>query len=531
MQFIPYGSLRGFRDLDDRDPAHPFFTGKHLEGRVGLDAKVVIKDAIVLDATVNPDFAQVESDDPQITVNQRFEVFFPEKRPFFLENSSFFNTPVNLLFTRRIHDPEYGIRATGKIGRWTVGSLFADDRFPGRSVPQSDPLSGAKAYFSVVRVSHDIGKESAIGFIYTDRELNTAPLTICTANPCIISVNRVGGIDAKFKLSSKWLLTAQALTSYTRDKDGKHNGGPSYEYYLQRDSKNLHNEVNYSDTAEGFQTETGFFRRPDIRRVSQFSLYRFRGREGKKLQWHGPSMFNFADWDHRGTRLDWFGNVNWRFLFERQTLFGAFINLGHERLRPRDYSALLTNADYTHVHKGFFFDYGYFKPVFLAGEISWGTETNYTPLTGPPVLALSNSVSLIATVRPLTGLTIDNSYLFQRLRDNLTGSSIFNNHIIRSKWNYQFNKEFSLRVIGQYNAVLANQSRSALLSTKNINADILFTYLLHPGTAVYVGYNSNLQNLNPELNRDPNNNILPTRCCYINDGRQFFIKFSYLFRY
>ena len=303
LQFIPYGALRGFRVLDDRDPAHPFFTGKHLEGRAGLDAKVVIKDAVVLDATINPDFAQVESDDSQITVNQRFEVFFPEKRPFFLENSSFFSTPINLLFTRRIVDPEYGIRATGKIGRWNLGSLFANDRFPGRAVPPTDPLSGAKAYFSVVRVSHDIGKESSIGFMYTDRELN-APLSICTANPCNVSVNRVGGIDAKFKISSKWLLSAQALASFTRNADGTHHGGSSYEYDLERSSRNVDYQAGYSDTAEGFQTETGFFRRPDIRRLNQFIRYQFHQREGKKLQRYGPTMFTYQDWDHSGTRLD-----------------------------------------------------------------------------------------------------------------------------------------------------------------------------------------------------------------------------------
>ncbi|GAC1623245.1 MAG: DUF5916 domain-containing protein [Candidatus Acidiferrum sp.] len=530
LQFIPYGSLRGFRALDDRDPAHPFFTGKHVEGRAGLDAKIVIKNALVLDATINPDFAQVESDDPQITVNQRFEVFFPEKRPFFLENASFFNTPVNLLFTRRIADPEYGVRLTGKIGPWTIGAMFADDKSPGRAVPQDDPLSGAKAYFSVLRVSHDIGKESSIGFMYTDRELNTAPLTICTANPCTIRVNRVGAIDAKFKLSSKWIATAQALTSYTCKNDGTHNGGSSYEYYLERSARHLEYNAIYRDTAEGFQTETGFFRRPDIRRFSQFALYRFR-REGNKLQSHGPGLFTYNNWDHSGTRLDWFANANYRFILERQTVFGAFANVGHERLRPRDFSALLSNRDYPHFHDGFFFDFGYFTPVFLAGEVDWGRETNFDPASGPPVLARSNSVQLIATIRPLKGLTFDNSYLFQRLRDDLTGGSIFNNHIIRSKWNYQFNRELSLRVIGQYSSVLANSSATSLPTRKNINADILFTYLLHPGTAFYLGYNSNLQNLNPALALDPNNNILTTRNGYINDGRQFFVKISYLFRY
>jgi hypothetical protein len=97
LQFIPYTSLRAFRTLDGRDPNAPNdrFTGKHLEPKAGLDSKVVIKDSLVLDATVNPDFGQVESDDPQVTVNQRFEVFFPEKRPFFQENSNYFQTPIN----------------------------------------------------------------------------------------------------------------------------------------------------------------------------------------------------------------------------------------------------------------------------------------------------------------------------------------------------------------------------------------------------------------------------------------------------
>jgi hypothetical protein len=530
LQFIPYASVRSFRSLDDQDPNHPHFHGKHIEPRLGLDSKVVIKDALVLDATINPDFAQVESDEPQITVNQRFEVFFPEKRPFFLENSSFFDTPVNLVFTRRIADPEYGVRLTGKLGRWAIGTLFADDKSPGKRVLPGDPLAGAKAYFSVLRVSRDIGKESSIGFIYTDRELHTAALTVCTDNPCIIGQSRVGGIDAKLKLSSKWIANGQALTSFTKFNDGSHKGGPAYTLFVERSSRNLEYNVLYQDTSENFQTETGFFRRPDIRRFSQFAMYRFR-REGKLLQWHGPSLFTINNWDHRGTRLEWFGNINYRWIFQRQSDFGAFANMGHERLRPKDFSALPSNRDYAHDQRGFFFDFAYFKQLSLGGEVSWGRETNFDPASGPPVLARGNAVRIFATVRPVIGLTVDNSYLLQRLRDDLTGGSVFNNHIIRSKWNYQFTREFSLRLIGQYSAVLSNPLRTSLQSTKDINVDFLLTYLVHPGTAVYVGYNNNLQNLDPSLGLDPNGSLLRTRSGYINDGRQFFVKISYLFRY
>ena len=116
VQLIPYAFFRSFRALDVSDLAQPRFVSDAAESRLGLDAKFVLKDSVVVDATVNPDFSQVESDEPQVTVNQRFEVFFPEKRPFFLENASFFQTPINLVFTRRIRDPSVGVRLTGQVG-------------------------------------------------------------------------------------------------------------------------------------------------------------------------------------------------------------------------------------------------------------------------------------------------------------------------------------------------------------------------------------------------------------------------------
>ncbi len=101
---------------------------------------MVLRDSLVLDLTGNPDFSQVESDDPQVTVNQRFEVFFPEKRPFFLENADYFRTPINLFYSRRIVDPSAGVRLTGKMGDYSFGLLSADDRAPGLIVSPSPQM-------------------------------------------------------------------------------------------------------------------------------------------------------------------------------------------------------------------------------------------------------------------------------------------------------------------------------------------------------------------------------------------------------
>ncbi len=530
MQFNPYVSFRSFHALDTRDPNQARFSNRFADMRAGLDSKFVVKDALVLDVTVNPDFAQVESDEPQNTVNQRFEVYFPEKRPFFQENAGYFQTPIELLFTRRIIDPTFGVRLTGKTGKWGIGTLLADDRAPGKSVPEWDPLSGKSAYFGVIRVTRDLWKDSYVGVIYTDRELATVPNSVCTDLRCTVAFNRVGGVDGRFQLSKLWVVDGQAVTSETKYNDGTRVAGPSYQIYAERTTRALEFNTLYNDTSPGFQTEAGFYRRPDIRRFSNFVMYRFYQKEQKKFVWHGPSLFTYSNWDHNGLKLEDFVNANYRFAFKGQTIFGVYGNTGHERLRPIDYPELPDNQDYKHYQVGFFFNTAISKMWSFNSEMNWGQDTNYTPRVGPPTLGKSNFVQAGLNIRPAKGLTNANTYLLSRLSDNLTKQNIFNAHIIRSKWNYQFTNAFSLRFIGQYDSVISNPIYTTLQNTKNFNFDVLFTYLVHPGTAVYVGYNSNLSNLDPSLTNTPDG-LMRNPDRFINDGRQLFVKVSYLFRY
>src|SRR5262249_39086713 len=151
LRLIPYIAGTASNSLDQPTDLPPSFI-RTRNVRVGMDAKLVIHDSLTLDATINPDFSQVESDDPQVTVNQRFEVFFPEKRPFFLENASYFQTPENLFFSRRIADPLGGIRLTGRIGRWSIGLLAGADRGPGNKVDPTDPRLGSYTPGGVLRI-------------------------------------------------------------------------------------------------------------------------------------------------------------------------------------------------------------------------------------------------------------------------------------------------------------------------------------------------------------------------------------------
>lgn len=139
-----------------------------------------------------------------------------------------------------------------------------------------------------------------------------------------------------------------------------------------------------------------------------------------------------------------------------------------------------------------------------------------------PFLASFQDATVTLTLRLVTPLVIDNTYLFSALNQTRGGPAIFNNHIVRSKWNWQFTRELSLRFIAQYDALLVDETGAltSLATRKNFNADVLLTYLVNPWTALFVGYNSNARVLDP---------IDPRR--FTRDAGQFFAKFSYLIRF
>jgi hypothetical protein len=176
-------------------------------------------------------------------------------------------------------------------------------------------------------------------------------------------------------------------------------------------------------------------------------------------------------------------------------------------------------------------DTSVYRPVSFHLDFRFGSRVNYdAPDNVVPFLAGRTSVATTLTVRPSKSLRVDNTYLLLRLHNRLGSFGSMNNHIIRSKWNYQYNKRLSFRFIGQYDAVLANPAFTFLDTTRNLNADFLITYLVHPSTALYVGYNSNLENVLLPLGNDEDGQVLHGGRLK-NDGRGLFVKASYLFRF
>jgi hypothetical protein len=509
FQFIPYGTLTRSRFLD---PSVPDFRTVD-RGRAGLDSKFVLNKAYTLDLTLNPDFSEVESDDPQVLINQRFEVFFPEKRPFFLENAGVFQTPENLLYSRRIGDPEFGARLTGKAGGWAVGILGSDDRAPGRQLAPADPSFDDHAILGVLRLQRDIGNESTIGILASTREFGS-------------SSNNVASVDMRLKLSPTWVFTGQAIRSFDRAPGGARVQGAEYLANLSRTTRHVLYSASYLDRSPTFDAPLGFIQRVDIRQASQTVGYYWRP-AGNVILGYGPSLTTSIDWNHKGKLQDWSGTGD----------FSLYLrNASEIKITRAEYYELFQLQHLRQHGNGASFTTSPAPWLSLSGSFNRGAAANYYPAAGiVPFVANARSDSFGFTLRPSPRLRLDETYLYTELAVRpgslpaiARAPAIFNNHLTRTKINYQFTRALSLRAILDYNAVLPNPVLIAQERMKRIAPDVLLTYLLSPGTALYIGYHNQFDSLT--IQDGLARMLVPTRNPALSTGRQFFAKFSYLFQ-
>ncbi len=523
LQFIPYGALGHAHFLDNPGSAAegPLYR-TNTDERIGLDAKMVLHDSLTVDVALRPDFSQVESDDPQVTVNQRYAVQFREKRPFFIENNGFFVTPENLFFSRNIIDPEYGVRLTGKLGRWNMGFLTIDDRAPGIVAGVGNPNYGKRAANGVGRVQREFGKQSNVGAMFTDREFGGR-------------VNRVGAVDTSIHLSTHWTLAGQFIHSYTVDPTAGRTLGNAVNANLTASDRKYFYQLAYIDRGAGFNTDLGFVTRVDIRQVQQYANYKFHPKSKVLISW-GPQLNVQGDVDHHGVQQDWSVRPGMQVEMARSTY--AYVNRNEIFER-------FSNTNFRRASTGFGAHTEYFKLATFDWGYSRGTRINYSPAAGVnPFLGHGDEAQMTVTVRPVPKVKVDEIYSLTRLKTD-DGSfagwasapvshpaTVFVNHLWRSRVVYQYNRALSLRVIVDYNATLKNPALINLDRQKRVTGDVLLTWLLHPGTAFYLGYTDSLENLAvvPGSLGIPNS-VVRTNLPSATTQRQFFAKISYLFRF
>ncbi len=516
MMFIPYVFSRGSDVLNRQAAGGPDFRSA-TEATLGLDSKFVFNDSWVLDLTLNPDFSQVESDEPQVTVNERFEVQFPERRPFFVENADFFATDSNLVFTRRIIDPEGGLRFTGRSNGWGFGSIVMNDVAAGKNRAANDPLKDEAAMITVLRGFRDLSGQNRVGVLFTDRQLGDG-------------FNRVLSADGRFKLTPNWVSYIQLIGTDTEPTAGGASfTGAQRNIRLDRTGRTFNTHIHYVGTNDGFRSQLGFqnrYFRTDTYGVHGNAQLTFFPQDSNMISW-SPRIAGSQLQDRSGQRLfdEFSPSLSWAFATSTYT---AGISRFTEVLRPQDFRGLRATTSYDYD----FWNIGYSNNMLssLTLDIAYrnGTALNLVPAAGSmPEVADTDRTDITVLWRPLSQLRVNTTYLNTSL-DSQRGVKAFSNEILRSTWNYQFTKEMSVRFISQYDNTEAGPATS-LPTRENLNFDLLLRYVLNPWSAFFVGYNSNSSNFDLVDTEDGGRELLISDSLR-QDGEQFFAKFSFMWQ-
>jgi len=499
---------------------------------LGVNLKYSITPNITLDAAINPDFAEVEADAPVVTANQRFPIFFPEKRPFFLEGADIFQTPLRLFNSRAIFDPDFAAKVTGKVGRQTFGLLASID---------NKRAAENKSYAGVVRYKRDLGRENSLG-------------AIATTNHFPGRHNSVGGVDGRFRFDEKQTFLFQIAATNAQanffDHDlnrSDYRTGNGVGFYFRYDltGRNRGVLIEGEGRSPDYRADIGFSQRLNT------NAFRLRFRLASEPVPERPLIR--AEWfNQTGYRIDWKGrlqatyhNTNANFYFQRNTLLHVESFLAYENLYEDEFGARRTA---TNPDQGAFFGdpkrsslNGVFSTFFrtapskmLSGEIffghNWGTldldggNGFKFPRVSPAALAnpsakrdpgKGNTITYggLIDYKPTKPLLIRFSYEHTALRRYDTGLLVFRSNLFVWRTEYQFSTSLFARSRWDYDTL-----------TERINGQLLFGWNPNPGTAIYLGYNDSLRHNG--FNQFMNGVVQG----FERDGRTVFLRASYLFR-
>ena len=303
--------------------------GTELNHEFGIDAKYQLTPGLTLDATYNTDFAQVEVDDVQVNLD-RFSLFFPEKRTFFLENAGQFSVgnpqEVELFFSRRIGvggggrpTPIVGGgRLTGKVGASTnVGLLhMRTEDVPG-SAPEND--------YSVARVSQELPNRSSLGAIFINREGDGALVPAGQDD-----YNRTYALDGRWGIGPYATVSGWAGGTDTPELDGDDH---AYNLRLDYASPRWSNAIAFTEVAEDFNPEVGFLRRDDFRKLEGRVLYRYRPADLYGLLELRPHVSYNAFWDLDGVQESGFLHVDNHWEWKTSAEIHTGVNFTYERVK------------------------------------------------------------------------------------------------------------------------------------------------------------------------------------------------------
>ncbi len=470
----------------------------------GLTARWGVTPNTTLNATINPDFSQVETDSAQLEVNTRFALFFPEKRPFFLEGADLYLTPLQAVFTRTVADPDWGIKLNTKEGKNSLGVFVADDDVTNIVIPANQGSATTSLAESintgVVRYRRDLGQYSTLGVLYTGREGDNYH-------------NRVAGLDGFFRFNPSDTLRVQYLKSDTRyplqvaDRFGQDRdafGGDGFQAQYDHFAKTWKGFVSYQDLDPQFRADSGFIPRVDVK-TAQAQGERFF--YGGKTDWYtrmSVGAKGLRTKDHAGTLTDQtvelFGTLN-----------GALQSLAELRLESSKIFFNGTTFDLNQQNFAFQINPTGGLRLRLTGQV--GDQIDFANTRKGDLVNLVPGIQLRGR-----NLSLQLDHAYQTL--DVTGGQLFEANLTQMKLIYQFNTRAFVRAIVQYQDLQRDPSlylRPVRPKQEDLFGQFLFSYKLNPQTVLFAGYtDSRLGFQNVDLQQT---------------DRTFFMKIGYAFLY
>lgn len=467
-------------DRRDELPDGALANGK-VDASLGVDFRWGITPNLSLNATGNPDFSQVEADVAQLDVNTRFALFFPEKRPFFLEGADLFSTPIQAVFTRTLADPDAGLKLSGKVGKSSAsafGMFAARDAITNLLFPANQGSDNAtlaqEAYSTVGRFRRDVGRSSHFGGLYTGRfgEGYT---------------NQLAGVDLFHQLDRSTNVRLQYLRSLTDypdstaqtagQPDGSFQGGGLHAS-LNRNTATWFLGLGYLDLSPEFRADLGFVPRVDTRSIGGDLFRIFRRQRGWFTEIFAGVSYG-RGWDYEGSLTDESAAVSVHYSGPAQS--SGALRLAHERSR---FSGTLFDLNQASL----------FYSLQPSGLAVLGISGRVGQAIDFTNVRRSNEVSLSPSARLSLGrgLGVDVSHNFQRLSH--AGDRVFTANLFQAKVIYNFDVRTFVRGIVQYRRVSRNLAKYTVPVgefDEGLFGQFLFSYKLNPQTVVFVGYSEN----------------------------------------
>jgi hypothetical protein len=492
--------------LSDRgDPAS--FASRRVSAEPSLGLKYVFRSGWMAEATVNPDFSQVESDAAQVDVNTTFALFYPERRPFFQEGMDLYETRMNVFYSRSINAPQLAAKLSGRVGGTSFGYIGARDEHTPFILPfeeRSAIVQGGSSVTNVFRVRQGIYGDSHVGAIVADRRMDGG------------GSGTTASLDAVLRFRDVYRLSAHVVGSHTAEPvdsalsaripdlrfgdaghtarfDGESFTGRAASLQLARNARVWSWNANYSEASPTYRADAGFQTRNDFRRVSAWSGVDLRpdrhGVERVQLGVGGGRTWNF-----RGEAKEAWITPSFGINLPRQTYVGLNGSLRRETFRGVE----LDGMRWLGVNAG--------SELGSAVRLrAWaGTGRTVARMFSIPEIASGREAGASATLNPFQRLVIEPSVNYARL-DRLDGEEIYAGYIARTRVNVQYNRELQLRTVVQYNDF-----------SRRLDVEPLVVYQLNPFTMMYLGSTHGSSHFD-ELG-------------YRRTDRQYFAKFQYLLR-